>query len=94
MCISSILIYGVRLQSGTMLVIERRVTKETQKSHICCLSYRLNLGVKNILEKHADFENIVAVLYDVMREIKWQMKSAAYFRNIAEFKSVSGSKTC
>ena len=70
-----------------------KVSKMTGKPHIGCMSHKLHLEVRNMIEQHSELRNVIESIHRSMKEVKTKSKSAAILRNLTELRPVLDKAT-
>ena len=70
-----------------------KVSKMTGKPHIGCMSQKLNLEVRSMIEQHSELKNVIESIHRTMKEVKTKSKSAAILRNLRELRPVLDNAT-
>ena len=70
-----------------------RVSKLTGKPHIGCLSHKLHLEVRSMINRHIELKNVIESVHRTMKEVKSKSKSAAVLRNLTELHPVLDNET-
>ena len=98
-CDEVLSLYGQKLnQWCTCLIADNtnlncKIARLCGVPHIWCNSYKLNLEVNSMMNRHADLKSTISCIHDLMRAAKSGLKNAALLRNLTELRPVLNNET-
>ncbi len=78
---------------GDNISTNKKVADVTNKRHVGCMSHKLDLKVRHMIENNRNFKTTLSTVHTTMKQVKTRLKNAAVLRNLCDLNAIIGNST-